>query len=148
MWGWTKGLNFCPWRCRFWTSAYGIAMAIPRAEVRNSELFAQKSPKAPWNSEFRTSSLGIAMAIPYGEKFGIRISKDISLVPKCDVCMKNYICICVFVKKGGTRRWKGSKSLFPTVILPPEFMTKIKKSWVKATEFSYLFRENFSVWLS
>ena len=32
-----KGLNFCPWRCRFRTSAHGISMAIPRAEVRNSE---------------------------------------------------------------------------------------------------------------
>ena len=33
----TKGLNFCPWRCRFGTSAYGIAMGIPWAEVRNSK---------------------------------------------------------------------------------------------------------------
>ena len=44
------------WNSEFRTSAHGIAMAIPRAEVRNSEFY--------WNSEFRTSALGIPMAIP------------------------------------------------------------------------------------
>ena len=44
------------WNSEFCTSAHGIAMAIPRAEVRNSEFY--------WNSEFRTSALGIPMAIP------------------------------------------------------------------------------------
>ena len=37
-----KGLNFCQWRCQFRTSAYGIAMAIPRAEVQNWHLHGQK----------------------------------------------------------------------------------------------------------
>ena len=45
------------WNSGFRTSAHGIAMmAIPRAEVQNSEFY--------WNSEFRTSALGIPMAIP------------------------------------------------------------------------------------
>ena len=35
-------LNFCRWRCRFQTSAHGIAMAIPWAEVRNGHLHRQK----------------------------------------------------------------------------------------------------------
>ena len=47
------------WNSEFRTSAHGIAMAIPRAEVRNSEFY--------WNSEFRTSALGIPMAIPWAE---------------------------------------------------------------------------------
>ena len=33
-----------------------LLMAIPRAEVRNSEFY--------WNSEFQTSAHGIPMAIP------------------------------------------------------------------------------------
>ena len=44
------------WNSGFRTSAHGIAMAIPRAEVRNSEFY--------WNSEFQTSAHGIPMAIP------------------------------------------------------------------------------------
>ena len=44
------------WNSEFRTSAHGIAMAIPRAEVRNSEFY--------WNSEFQTSAQGIPMAIP------------------------------------------------------------------------------------
>ena len=52
-----QGLNFCPWRCRFRTSAHEIAMAIPRAEVRNSE-FQMLNPVfwpflAIWHLEFR-----------------------------------------------------------------------------------------------
>ena len=73
------GLNFYPWRCRFQTFTHGIDMAIPRAEVQNSEfhcpfgLICQKSQKGIWNSDFRTSALGIA------------ISNDRSLGPKCSV---------------------------------------------------------------
>ena len=94
------------WNSKFRTSAHRIAMAIPRAEVRNSEFY--------WNSKFRTSAHGIAMAIPRAEvqnsefhcpfglicqksqkgiwnsdfrtsALGIAISNDRSLGPKCSV---------------------------------------------------------------
>ena len=60
------------WNSRFRTSAHGIAMAIPRAEVWNSEFY--------WNSEFQTSAHGIPMAIPCAE-VRIGISMDRSLGP-------------------------------------------------------------------
>ena len=41
------------------TSVHGIAMAISKAEVRNSEFY--------WNSKFWTSAHGIPMAIPWAE---------------------------------------------------------------------------------
>ena len=47
------------WNSEFRTSVHGIAMAISRAEVQNSEFY--------WNSKFRTSAHGIPMAIPWAE---------------------------------------------------------------------------------
>ena len=48
------------WNSEFRTSAHGIAMTIPRAEVRNLEFY--------WNSEFRTSAHGsLESASPWTE---------------------------------------------------------------------------------
>ena len=70
---------FCPWRFRIRTSAYGIAMAIPRAEVWNSELQMLNPVFCPfsaiWRLKFRIPVHGIAMAI-HGQKFGIGISEQ------------------------------------------------------------------------
>ena len=72
------GLNFCLWKCQFQISAYEIAMAIPKAEVRNS-IFAQKIQKGAWNSEL------LPLESPWQfhkQKFVIVIYIDRSLGPK------------------------------------------------------------------